>query len=204
MVKLVAYSSSKSGGMMGGCSSTSIVYTGDGRCKVSSSSRFMHNQPLIRETYYSEGLLEKLSALCERYHVMDWTDLPDLNLTVYDEAAVTYCFTFGGGNVVSLGSGKRFPDQAGEMFRELAELIKEARDNAADLEVTQVEENLMNMSLADAMRMMNNQMVESPETKSQSICPAKMARFCSNCGYQFEGEQKFCPECGTARAKAAE
>lgn len=198
IVKLIAYSSSQGGGMMGGYSSMSISYAEDGRCKVSSSNKLMHNQPTEHVVYYADGLLEKLSELCERYNVISWTDLPDLNITMYDAATSTDTFTFEDETRISLCSDKQLPAQAHTMFRELAELVKDARSQAADIEVTQVEENMMFMG------MMGNQAVQSPKIETQSMDNTQWARFCSNCGSKFNGEQKFCSECGTKRAKAEE
>lgn len=193
IVKLISYSSSQGGGMLGGYSSTSITYSEDGRCKVSCSNKPMHNQPTEHITYYADGLLEKFSELCERYNVISWTDLPDLNITMLDAGTSTDTFTFEGGTIISLSSGKQLPVQARIMFQELAELLNEAKDNALDIEVIQVEENMMPMG------MMGNQLLKNAETNIQSINAPQSAKFCSNCGSKFSGEQKFCPECGTKR-----
>lgn len=194
-MKLVAYSSSESGGMNGGRSLTSITYTGEGRCKVTTANKPFHNQPTRHENYYADGLLEKLSAVCERYNVISWTDLPDNEIILLDGATSSENFTFNNGITITLGSRKKYPPNAHEMFEELKELIEESLNYGTEMEVT-IEEPMAPMSL---MEFQMNMHAKKQDTGKQETETANLAKFCSNCGAKFTGDQKFCAECGAKR-----
>lgn len=201
-MKLIAYNSSKGGGMTGGHSSISIKYSEDGRCKVCSSIKTMHSQPTEQMTYYADGILDKLGELCERYNVINWTNLPDLDLKMYDGETSSDTFIFEDGIKINLNSGKQLPDQACQMFQELLELVNEYKDKANNIEVIQVEENMM-MGMMN-MSLMNNQTLKKTEVNVQNIDITKFDKFCSECGSEFNGNQKFCSECGATRKEVEE
>lgn len=197
-VKLISYSFSEHGGMNGGRESTYIAYTDDGRCHVDMSSKPFHSQPITRVRYDSDGLLEKLSEVCERYHVTSWTDLPDQQMTMYDAPTVSICFTFENNIIISLGSRKQYPVQFHEMYQELNKLIQESEDNAIDRTVEVIEEKpFMGMMMPE----LNGKTISVQESGNQGEDITKWAKFCINCGAKFTGNQKFCPECGSVRPK---
>jgi len=194
-MKLIAYSTGKAGGMCGSNSSTSITYTEDGRCKVSNSERPLQSQTTRIETYFADGLLQKLSEICERYHVIEWTDLPDEDIFMHDASTYSETFTFENGTKISLGSRKKTPAQAGEMAREINELIMESRKYGTDAEVT--EESFLAMGMM--MTGIGSDFSKGQEIANQGKRTIQLAKFCKNCGTPFEGIQKFCTECGSAR-----
>lgn len=206
-MRLIAYSSSEGGGMNGSYSSCDIAYTGDGRCRVQISSRAFHNKPTVNTRYYAEGLLEKLSNVCERYNVSSWENQPDRETFMYDATSGSKTFIFEDGTRINLGSGKIYPEQANEMFQELYGLIRESRDYGVDLEITEDSPFAM-MS----MGMMAGQ--PAPAKTKEAASPAdggvsrvqssegnepKWAKYCSQCGAKFNENQKFCAECGCIR-----
>lgn len=197
-MKLIAYSSSESGGMLGGRSSKSIAYTDDGRCKVKISGKTFHSEPIKHVTYYADGLLDKLSEVCERYNVISWTDLPDQTIAMHDAAKSRDSFTFENGTIITLSSEKQYPKQAREMYGELNRLIEESESYGVDAEVT-IEEN----SFA-TMGMMSFQTagpVQAQKVGTQGEDVSQWAKVCACCGTKFEGNQKFCAECGAVRQK---
>ncbi len=208
-MRLIAYSSSEGGGMNGSYSSYDIAYTGDGRCRVQISSRAFHNQPIIDTRYYAEGLLEKLSNVCERYNVSSWVNLPDCEIFMHDAPSGNNTFTFEDGTRINLGSGKIYPEQANEMLRELYGLIRESRNYGVDLQITEGAPFAM-MS----MGMMAGQPAPAKTTEAASQTDEgasiiqssegnepKWVKYCSQCGAKFNENQKFCAECGCIREK---
>lgn len=196
-MKLISYSSSESGGMNGSYSSTYIAYTDDGRCKVDIANKPFYSQPIKRVRYYADGLLENLSEVCARYNVIDWTDLPDQQVFIYDAPTFSDCFTFENGTKIALGSGKQYPRQFHEMNRELEKLIRESESYGVDLEITE-EASLVTMGMMPGPVA---QPVNFQDVGRQGEESAKLAKFCTNCGAEFIGNQKFCAECGSVRQK---
>lgn len=195
-MKLIAYSSSESGGMNGGYSSTSVIYTDDGRCKVNIAGRTFHSQPTKRVTYYADGLLDKMSAVCEQYRVSDWTDLPDQKVFMYDAATSSDCFTFENGTKITLGSGKQYPENAREVFQEINKLIAESETYGVDVEITE-EELFGTMGMMQLNHTVNSDKLQT--AGKQETDTSGWAKFCADCGTEFTGNQKFCAECGSLR-----
>lgn len=196
-MRLIAYSSSESGGMMGGYSSTNITYTEDGRCQVNISNRPFHSQPLTHVKYYADGLLEKLSEVCERYNVISWTDLPEQKIIMLDAANNTDNFTFEDGTKIVLGSRIQYPEHASEMYEEFNKIIRESEGYGVDREVTE-EEPFMSMEM---MAFQVDKPVKDQTTAGNVEDTSIWARFCVNCGAEFIENQKFCAECGSVRPK---
>lgn len=196
-MKLISYNSSESGGMLGGYSSTSISYTDDGRCKVVIANRINHSQPIERMTYYAEGLLEKLSEVCERYEVGSWKDLPELDMHVLDEASRSQSFLFENGPDVVLDNKKMYPQCAHEVFQEINRLIKESKSYGANVEITE-EQPMLAMGM---MAFQTSAASKVTDSSSKGSAAAKWANFCANCGTKFMVDQKFCSECGAARPR---
>lgn len=195
-MRLIAYSSSEGGGMNGSFSSTSVSYTNDGRCRVNTDNRPFHNQPIKHVKYYADGLLEKLSEVCERYNVSNWTDLPEQNMFMYDAPTSNVYFTFEDGTKIDLGSRKQYPKQAHELFREIDDLIAESKDYAVDVEVVEEPAMTMGMSMGMSMMAVSDNFVKAPESAEM-----KWSKFCASCGERFTGDEKFCAHCGTKREK---
>lgn len=160
-MKLIDYNASVSGGMMGGYSLTSVTYTQDGRCLVSTVSRDFHSSPTRKEKYYADGLLDKLSEVCERYQVIQWTDLPEQDMRMCDAADSSQCFTFEDGTKICLDTKKRYPLSAPDMFGELNELIRNSESYGVDKEVTIEENTMMPLGMMN-MGMMNMGMMGNP------------------------------------------
>lgn len=134
-MKLVAYNSSETGGMNGVYSLISVFYDKDGRCKVEIAHRSFHNQPTKYTNYYAEGLLEKLSEVCERYNVISWTNLPANNMFLHDAPTINDCFSFENGTKISLGSKTQYPLEAFDLFQEIKSLISESESYCVEKEV---------------------------------------------------------------------
>lgn len=199
-MKLISYSSSESGGMNGSYSSTYIAYSDDGRCKVDIANRTNHSQPIKRVKYYADGLLEKLSEVCERYDIISWTDLPDQIVVMRDAPTVSECFTFENGTKIALGSGKQYPGLFHEMNQELEKFIRESESYGVDLEVIE-ETPFITMGMMGAQVDKPVMPINVQNASSRSEGTIKWAKFCSDCGTEFMGNQKFCAECGSARPK---
>lgn len=203
-MKLIAYNKTERGGMTGGYSSTSIAYTREGRCQVHIKVQSYHSQPTFFERYYADGLLEKLSLLCERYHTTEWTNLPDSDIRMYDAPSGSIRFTFEGGTEIVLGSRKKYPDQFHEMYQELAELINESKAYAVERE-TGEEAPFMGPltmgSMFDLQKNMQAASVPAGKPADQNESSANWAKFCGNCGAEFQGTQRFCAECGSPRQR---
>ncbi|MCQ2522458.1 MAG: hypothetical protein MJ105_08775 [Lachnospiraceae bacterium] len=196
-MKLISYNSSESGGMNGSYSSTSIAYTDDGRCEVNTANRPFHSQPIRRVRYYAEGLLEKLSEVCERYDVIHWTDLPQQKVTMYDAPSGSDCFVFDNGTKIVLESGMIYTQQIRDMYDELKPLIKVSENYGVDVMVTE-EPGIMTMGM---MFGQTNRTVEVKCTSGKDEDMSTWAKFCDSCGANFTGNQKFCAECGSPRKK---
>ncbi|MCQ2543376.1 MAG: hypothetical protein MJ126_04365 [Lachnospiraceae bacterium] len=204
-MKLISYNTSKAGGMLGGFSSTSITHTEDGRCKVIISNKYTHNDPCIKETYYADGLLEKLSEICERYNIINLKEMPGQTIVMLDDPSGQTSYEFEDGTKIVLEKGKIYPDFDYNMFHEFNELIEESKSYGVDMEVTQETFGMpMGMMGMMGMSMLNGQVTKidkALDNASQSEDDSKWARFCSNCGNEFVGKQKFCAECGSPRPK---
>lgn len=225
-MKLIEFRASESGGMNGSRSSTSVAYTDEGRCKVNIVSKPFHNQPTTHVKYYADGLLDKLSEVCERYHVIEWKDLPEQDLFMHDAPTIYEHFTFEDGTKIDLGSKKKYPEHAGDMFHELYRLIDESESYSVNREVLVEEDSPMMMGMMPfgmmSMGMMsegmkfdqtppggNDQKAGGSGSGSSSVSnggnqgeeAVKWAKFCNQCGTPFEGNQKFCSECGAIRNK---
>lgn len=197
-MKLIAYNSSESGGMLGSYASTKIFYTSDGRCRVDTASKVLHSDPITHVTYYADGLLEKLSEVCERYNVIGWTDLPENNIFMHDSSSKKDNFSFEDGTIIVLGSSKKYPEHAGEMYGELKQLINDSENYAVDLEVTE-ESSIFTMGMMGKMPNMTPNMVNVIKPANQNDESIKWAQYCVDCGAKFNGSQRFCAECGSVR-----
>lgn len=200
-MKLIAYSSSESGGMMGGYSSTHIFYTEDGRCKVETAGRTYHSQPIEHITYYADGLLEKLSEVCEKYNVDNWKDLPYDKINMLDAALSSKNFKFENGDNITLDSDKIYPQNielmCRDMYQEIIALIDDSKNYGIDKKITE-EEPVMSMGMMGMMGMTLQQAVQPVREQASTFQEAK---FCNICGAKFLDEQKFCAECGAPRNK---
>lgn len=197
-MRLITYSMSESGGMNGSYLSKYIAYTDDMSCKVEIVDKPFHNQPTKRVKYYADGLLEKLSEVCEKYNVISWTDLPEQQIFMHDAAAVSICFTFENGVKIGLGSGKRYPEHFHEMYQELEKLIRESENYGTDL--AEVTEETPFMAMGMMMSSMGQSLCgQTPERQEKEN--TEWAKFCANCGAKFMENQKFCAECGSVRSK---
>lgn len=196
-MKLIAYKTARYGGMLGGHSSTSVTYTDDGRCKVDSSGKTYHSEPITHEIYYAEGLLEKLSEVCERYHVITWTDIAGEKIRMLDEASGSDNFTFEDGTKITIESGRIYPGYVHEMYCEFKQLIEESKSYGVDFEVTE-EAPMMMMGMMTAQK---EGFGRTQHVVRENMEASKWAKFCTNCGTEFKGEQKFCVECGSMRQK---
>lgn len=204
-MKLIAYSSSEGGGMMGGYSSTSIAYTDDGRCKVNKAGRTFHSEPIRKETYYADGLLEKLSEVCERYRVIEWENLPGETVTMLDAPSGSDSFTFENGTKIILESRRIYPGYVYEMHQEVNKLIEESKRYGVDFEVTEEAASMLmfgQMMKTGKVEDVNGQNPGTVQTiTSQNPESIKWAKFCAICGTEFQENQKFCSECGSVRPK---
>ncbi|MCQ2519046.1 MAG: hypothetical protein MJ107_00805 [Lachnospiraceae bacterium] len=200
-MKLIAYSTASSGGMLGGRSSTSVFYTDDGRCKVEITDKPAHNQPTTHKKYYADGLLEKLSEICERYNVAGWTNLTGESISMLDAASGSDKFTFENGTTVILESKMAYPQYVYEMFQEFRELIKDFKGSDVEVEVTEDAPFTFASMGMMGFQTANNVNPKVDERRDQDV--SDWAKFCRNCGTKFEGNQKFCAECGSVREKSA-
>ena len=209
-MKLIAYVKSSSGGMMGGAAYEEIKYTEEGKCYFYSRNKQMHSSPTVTNKYYADGLLDKLSAVCERYNVSSWYNLPDTDIFMYDAASTSITFTFEDGTNISIGDRTKCPDMWLDFWDEFRELIKQSKDYAVD-EVTETEEsvNMFGMGMM-AMGMMgdpmSNNMIVNVQNDTNcnnatSIEESKWAKFCIECGNGFSGAERFCGNCGAPRQK---
>ena len=199
-MKLIAYYSSEHGGMLGGYSLTEIAYTSDGRCKVHTAGRTFHSEPITHKRYYADGLLEKLTVVCERYNVISWTDLPKSNIFMHDAPSGSDKFTFEDGTKIILGSDMQYPAHASDMFGELKQLISESLNYSVDLEVTEEAPGFA-MGMMGMMTNMPQNPVKVQKAPDQADGTTKWASFCVDCGAKFMGSQRFCAECGSVRKK---
>lgn len=199
-MKLVAYTSGEGGGMLGGHSSTSVNYTGDGRCQVLLMNRLTHNHPYEKVKYYADGLLEKLNEVCERYNVSSWTDLPGEEIAMLDSPSRSENFTFLGGTRIAFDNRRIYPDYVWEMLREIKQLIEESKKYAVDVEVSE-EVPLMAMSMMSMNDINAGNKADNVQKESVQDDDVKWAKFCIDCGTKFVGDQKFCGECGAVRQK---
>lgn len=201
-MKLISYSSITGGGMAGGHSSTFITYTEDGRSKVETSDKPYHSSSTTHVIYYAEGLLEKLSDVCERYNVITWTYLPDNDILVYDEASSTDHFIFEDGTDIVLGNRTKSPTEAREMYHEFVALIKDSINYATELKEEHIKEQpFLMMGMMGQMPSMADVRFDVPKTDTPKEDASTWAKFCKECGAEFKGSQKFCPECGALRPK---
>ena len=201
-MRLISYSSGESGSMMGGRSSLSISYTDDGRCRVSSSQSVGQSLTTKCVTYYAEGLLDKLSEVCERYNVIEWKDVPGPKIFMVDAGTSRQTFSFENGVKICFESGKRYPEYAGDMFSEIDALITESESYAVDVEVSEETFGMGMMGMMGMMNMMNDQnkqVVKDPDYFKRNEDTSAWAGVCDGCGTPFTGAQKFCAECGAAR-----
>lgn len=197
-MKLIAYSISEGGGMNGGYFSTSIAYTDDGRCRVSTSTRPFHNQPTRHVRYFSDGLLDKLSLVCERYNVISWTNLPEHKIFMHDAATTNICYTFENGTKIVLGDRTMYPEYFSEMHQEFNKLIDEAEQINVE---EKIEETLPFLTMGMMAAQLNQPKATWVPVSQTTEDPAAWAKFCADCGAKFTGNQKFCPECGSVRQK---
>lgn len=195
-MKLIAYETTRGGGMLGGYSSTSVTYTDDGRCKVDISGKTYHSEPIKHEVYYADGLLEKLSEVCKRYNVVTWTDIAGEKTGMLDEASSNDNFIFEDGTKIVIESGRIYPGYVHEMYCDFNQLIKESKDYGVDYKVTEEAPMMMGMMAAQMEGLFKVQYAGS-----QNKEVSKWAKFCVNCGAEFTGDQKFCAECGSMRQK---
>lgn len=191
-MKLIKYSTSSGGGMLGGNSSMRVEYDKDGKCFVEKKTKDMHSSPTYTTSYYADGFLEKLSTACEKYNVRSWTDLPDEDLRILDGESHSYYFTFEDGLSIRLGSDKKAPANWRDFWNEVSALLEDAEKNATDRKTTKEENGSMMFGFIN-----NASMSEVQQTKPQALTKSK---FCSTCGTKFDNDdQKFCPNCGAVR-----
>lgn len=196
-MKLIAYSSTESGGMTGNYSSTSVTRTRDGRCRVEIARKDFHSEPLRRVKYYADGLLEKIGEVCERYEIINWTDLPELDIFMHDASRHSQSFIFEHGPDIILDSKKMIPPAAHEMYQEIDRLILESESYGTDVEITE-DTPLPPMGM---MAWQTEQTAKVQDSGSPDTGTSRWAKFCTSCGTRFHEEQKFCAECGSSRKK---
>lgn len=191
-MKLISYSYSSSGGMMGGHSSVYISYDKDGRCYVEDISKVTHNSPTYTTHYYAKNLLDELSVVCDKHNVRSWTNLPDNEIVMLDGDTHSYSFNFEDGLSIRLGSKKQTPDNWRDFWNEVSALLEDAEEHAIN-KTTKKEENKPVM-----FGFMNNVSMSEVQQTKRDI--SDKPKYCSMCGSKFDNDtQKFCPNCGAVR-----
>lgn len=191
-MKLIRYSVSSGGGMLGGNYSKRVEYDKNGKCFVEEKSKMTHSDPTYTTSYYADGLLEKLSILCDKYSVRGWTDLPDNDMKMLDGESHNYSFTFDDGLSIKFGDDKKSPEGWRDFWNEASKLFDEAENSAINKKTTKEENGPFMFGF-----MNKTSMVEFQQIKPQVLTKPK---FCSMCGAKFDNDnQDFCPNCGAVR-----
>lgn len=124
--KLLSYSYSYGGDMIGSYRSKSVKRIGDGKAFVSSAdSRRHYLDSTISEYYISDITLDKIEEIADKYKLYTYNDLPKSKLFAYDAGTSSYSFNFEN---LSLGfsSSDDVPVKGWDAIREIDKVISEA------------------------------------------------------------------------------
>lgn len=131
---LVEYSTTYGGDMIGSFESTTVKILENGKVLVSYSNSKWHGQdPEVNEYYVSEGVLDEIRAVYDKYGMDKYGNLGMSNIQVLDAGTTSYHFSFDDGGSINFSDNQKVPVKAYEGLKEIDQIIKNAADNGEKL-----------------------------------------------------------------------